>query len=225
MIQSWENKNMTQTKNQSIEGFKITETSRRGFLKSLGHVGLVSLVASPALLLPRRLQAPGLPERFIASPPPPSLISRPELALSLYNTHTGESLKNHVFCIEGQLVEEQLDSINRLFRDHRTNQIHAIDPELLKLLVSMKALLETTEPIHLVSGYRSPQTNRLLAAKSGGVATKSQHLCGKAADIMIPHRSLKQLQQAAKTLKKGGVGRYSSFVHVDTGRVRTWGMA
>lgn len=225
MIKIRETKNMSQTKNQLADVLKKSETSRRGFLKSLGHVGLVSMVASPALLLPRRLHAPGIPEGFIAPPPPPPLIARSELALSLYNTHTGESLKNHVFCIDGQLIDEQLASINRLFRDHRTNQIHAIDPELLKLLVSMKALLETTEPIHLVSGYRSPQTNRLLATKNGGVATKSQHLCGKAADIKIPHRSLKQLQRAAKSLKKGGVGRYSSFVHVDTGRVRTWGLA
>lgn len=216
---------MTQTKNQLINPTKLDSLSRRDFLRSLGHIGLVTMVASPALLIPRRLQAPGLPEGFL-SPPPPSIIAKkPELALSILNTHTGETLKNHVFCVDGQIIQDQLFAINRLFRDHRTGEIHDIDPELLKLLANIKTLVESSEPIHLVSGYRSPKTNRMLATKSSGVATKSQHLCGKAADIMIPNRQLKQVQQAAKSLKKGGVGRYSSFVHIDTGRVRSWGMA
>lgn len=84
---------------------------------------------------------------------------------------------------------------------------------------------ESTEVIHLISGYRSPQSNALLSKKSCGVAKNSQHLCGKAADIMIPGRTMKQIQQIAKSLKVGGVGRYKDFVHVDTGRVRYWGPA
>jgi uncharacterized protein YcbK (DUF882 family) len=215
---------MTQTTNKNTDLIVTNDHSRRNFLKSVAHLGLFSLVASPSLLIPRVVQAPGLPEGFIP-PASPTIAKTPELALSLYNTHTGEALKKHIFWAEGQFVEEQLQAVNKLFRDHRTNELHPIDPELLKLLANITDLLESQDSIHLISGYRSPKTNKMLAKNSGGVATKSQHLCGKAADIMLPGRPLKQIQKAAKSLKIGGVGRYSTFVHVDTGRVRSWGMA
>lgn len=214
---------MSQTIYQNTD-LTIDDNSRRSFLKSVTHLGLLSLIASPSLLIPQRVHAPNLPQGFIP-PAPPVLAKSPELALSLYNTHTGEALKKHVFWAEGQFVEEQLQAVNKLFRDHRTNELHPIDPELLKLLSSITHLLDSQEAIHLISGYRSPKTNKMLAKNSGGVATKSQHLCGKAADIMLPGRQLKQIQKVAKSLKIGGVGRYSTFVHVDTGRVRSWGMA
>ena len=219
---------MTQITNKTADNIVIQDHTRRHFLKSVAHLGLLSFVASPALLMPRRVQAPGLPQGFIPpippTPPAPIIAKGPELALSLYNTHTGETLKNHTFWIEGQFVEEQLQAVNKLFRDHRTNELYPIDPELLKLLANITDLLDSRESIHLISGYRSPKTNKMLAKNSNGVATKSQHLCGKAADIMLPGRQLKQIQKAAKSLKIGGVGRYSTFVHVDTGRVRSWGM-
>ena len=200
--------------------------SRRRFLKSLSHLGLTSLV--PGLLLPKKALTPDLPEGFILPSPFSSETLAPpkgvEFALSLYNTHTGESLKNHVFWAEGKFIKEQLTCINRLFRDHRTNEIHPIDPQLLKLLVDIQKAVDTKESIHLISGYRSFKTNNMLAGMGKGVARKSQHLLGKAADIRIPHRQLKYIQRAAAALKKGGVGRYTNFVHIDTGRVRTWGL-
>lgn len=216
---------MSQIKTQLIDEVATATTSRRHFLKSLGHFGLMSLVAGPGLIIPKRLHAPTLPEGFIPPPAPAAILKEPELALSLYNTHTGERLKNHVFWAEGNFIEEQLHQMNQLFRDHRTGDVHAIDPKLLKLLVKITQLVESNEPIHLISGYRSPKTNKILASNSAGVAKNSQHLYGKAADIMIPGRSLKQVQLAAKSLKVGGVGRYPAFVHVDTGRVRSWGLA
>ncbi|WP_198027258.1 YcbK family protein [Candidatus Paracaedibacter symbiosus] len=217
---------MSQANSLLIEEIVTASTSRRRFLQSLSHLGLMSIVAGSGLLIPKRLSAPTLPEGFaLATPPTAPIIKGPELALSLHNTHTGETLKNHVFWAEGNFIEEQLRTINHHFRDHRTGDVHAIDPELLRLLTTITDLVDTKEPIHLISGYRSPKTNKILASQSSGVAKKSQHLCGKAADIVIPGRSLKQVQHAAKSLKVGGVGRYATFVHVDTGRVRSWGLA
>jgi uncharacterized protein YcbK (DUF882 family) len=116
--------------------------------------------------------------------------------------------------------------INRLFRDHRTNQIHSIDKQLLDLLTQISHKMETHEPFQLISGYRSLKTNHSLREKgSGGVAKNSQHTLGKAADIYLPNRTMKQLKNAAQSLKVGGVGCYSQFVHIDTGRVRSWGKA
>ena len=79
-------------------------------------------------------------------------------------------------------------------------------------------------PFHVISGYRSPQTNAALRAASGGVAENSLHLLGQAIDIRIPGFKLQELYRAAVDLRGGGVGIYpgSDFVHVDIGRVRTW---
>ncbi len=79
-------------------------------------------------------------------------------------------------------------------------------------------------PFHVISGYRSPQTNAALRATSGGVAENSLHLLGKAIDIRLPGLKLRDLYKAAVDLRAGGVGIYpaSDFVHVDVGRVRTW---
>lgn len=152
-----------------------------------------------------------------------ALMAVPERSLRLYNTHTGESLKT-VFWAEGQFVPEALSDINKLLRDHRTNDVAAIDPELLTLLDRVTTLVSPGDTLHVISGYRSPLTNQTLAQQSGGVAKHSLHLDGKAIDIRIPGRDLAQLRDGALSLKGGGVGFYpkSQFVHLDTGRVRRW---
>jgi uncharacterized protein YcbK (DUF882 family) len=71
-------------------------------------------------------------------------------------------------------------------RDHRTDQIKGIDKELLDLLFSLRTELNTNQPFHIISGYRSPQTNVFLHKISSGVAENSLHLIGKAIDIRTP---------------------------------------
>ena len=117
-----------------------------------------------------------------------------------------------------------MSDINRVLRDHRNGQKHEIDRRLLDLLCELRLKLDTTQPLHIISGYRSPATNALLHSKSDGVATRSLHMLGKAADIRIPGRELSLLRKTALSMKAGGVGYYpeSDFVHVDVGRVRTW---
>ena len=96
---------------------------------------------------------------------------------------------------------------------------------LLDLLHTIRQETGATQPFNLVSGYRSLQTNAMLAAQTEGVARHSMHIEGKAADINLPGRQLSILQRLALALRFGGVGYYpqSGFVHVDTGRVRRWG--
>ena len=49
-------------------------------------------------------------------------------------------------------------------------------------------------------------------------------MLGKATDIALPGVALDRVRLAALSVKRGGVGFYphDGFVHVDTGRVRTW---
>ena len=175
---------------------------RRSFLKT-------------SVVLASALSVPALARAAVAAPG--------ERTLRLYNTHTGESIKS-VFWAEGQFVPDALIDINKLLRDHRSNTIATMDPKLLMLLDQVSARFGGTEVLHIISGYRSPETNAKLAEASGGVAKHSMHLEGKAIDIRMPGRDLAQVHKAALGLRAGGVGYYpsSQFVHMDTGRLRNW---
>jgi uncharacterized protein YcbK (DUF882 family) len=144
--------------------------------------------------------------------------------LSFENLHTGERLDT-VYWVNGAYQPGALHSINVLLRDFRNGQVYPIDRKLLDLLVQLRTRLHSSAPIQVISGYRSPETNAMLASYSDGVAAGSLHMEGMAIDIRIPGRSLRQVHQVALNLAEGGVGYYprSDFVHVDTGRVRRWG--
>jgi uncharacterized protein YcbK (DUF882 family) len=193
--------------------------NRRAFLKLTTGAGL-AVIAAPTLLIPKAVSAREIGQsQLIRS------FKGKDLYLSFYNQHTGESLTKCNFWADGEYNPDALKQINKLFRDHRTNIVHEIDRDLIHLLHKIHKQLGTTEPFHLISGYRSPQSNNMLCSKSRGVAKRSLHLSGRAADISVPGRTHKQVQAAAKSMHAGGVGRYSHFVHVDTGRVRYWGAA
>lgn len=191
--------------------------SRREFFSKMGMLGVVAASSfSPAGM--RSVWAKEIARPSLKSP---SSLIMPEKSLSFYNIHTGEFLKKCTFWVKGSFISEGKTEINKFFRDHRTGNIKAIDPHLLILLHDLQEKLDSKEPLHLISGYRSPKTNSLLRSKSSGVASKSRHLSGQAADINLPGR-LKDIHAYAKKLKVGGVGRYAQFVHVDTGPVRYW---
>jgi uncharacterized protein YcbK (DUF882 family) len=150
----------------------------------------------------------------------------PERSLSFFHTHTGERLR--VAYAAGESYRPgALEEINHLLRDFRVNEERPIDPRLLDLLHELNGVLETGQPFHVISGYRSPVTNAMLRERGGahtGVASRSLHMDGKAIDIRVPGVKLAHLHGAARSLKVGGVGFYPdlNFVHVDVGRVRYW---
>jgi len=179
--------------------------NRRSFL---GYGAL----ATAAAMVPGRAQA--------------AVSKRPERVLSFFHTHTGERLKI-AYCCDGIYQPEALAQLNHLLRDFRLDQEKSIDPNLFDLLHELGGTLETDQPYHIISGYRSAQTNAMLRERGGahtGVASSSLHMVGKAIDIRLPGVRLDHLRSAAASLKLGGVGFYpsSNFVHVDTGRVRYW---
>jgi uncharacterized protein YcbK (DUF882 family) len=167
-----------------------------------------------------------VPAKALASPAARALTLAGERELSFVHTHTGERLST-AYCAGGEYLPAALKDVNLLLRDFRVNQVKPIDPALLDLLFELNGVLGTDQPFHVISGYRTPETNAMLQERGGshsGVASHSLHIDGKAIDIRVPGIRLEHLRDTAKSLRIGGVGFYaaSNFVHVDTGRVRYW---
>ena len=143
--------------------------------------------------------------------------------ICIRNLHTKE-YADVVFWESGSYVPSGLEELNHMFRDHYNGSVKDMDRGLFDLLFAIQQKLNTSEPFHLISGYRSVTTNSLLRKQSKSVAKKSLHIYGKAADLRLPGHKLKDLRKAAYELKAGGVGYYpkSNFLHVDVGNVRFW---
>jgi len=155
--------------------------------------------------------------------PRPSFALSNARKLSFYHTHTGEKLAIDYF--DGQqYIPDALDEINQYLRDFRTGEVHTIDAKLLDVLHQLQVEVDKPGTFEIISGYRSPKTNAKLRDKSKGVAKRSLHMQGKAMDIRLAGFDTGKLNKAARSLARGGVGYYSksNFIHVDTGRVRTW---
>src|SRR5690606_3999825 len=142
--------------------------------------------------------------------------------LKLYFTHTRERAEI-TYKRNGRYLQDGLNQINRFLRDWRRNESTKMDPRLLDLLWETYRATGARDYIHVVSAYRSPATNEMLRKRSSGVASKSQHMLGKAIDFYIPGVKLADLRRVALSLHGGGVGYYpksgSPFVHLDVGSV------
>lgn len=143
--------------------------------------------------------------------------------LRMYSNRTGEMLDT-IYWVEGEYINEALDEINWFMRDWRTSDTIKYDVRNIDIIAAAHRLLETSEPFNLLSGYRSPKTNAMLRKRNSGVASKSYHIRGMAADLKLRTRSIDQMASAGLACRSGGVGKYrrSNFVHMDCGPVRTW---
>lgn len=144
--------------------------------------------------------------------------------LAFQNPHTGDKLKLTYFD-KGRYVKAALREINYVLRDFRTGDVHPIDIDLLDQLHDLKlALGVANRPFHIISGYRSAFSNARLHNESPGVANHSLHMQGRAIDIRIEGLDTRHIRNAAMAMHRGGVGYYheSDFVHLDTGKFRTW---
>jgi len=127
--------------------------------------------------------------------------------LRLWNVHTGEHYEGP-FWSHGSFVAAALDQISFLLRDHRIEEARPIDPLVIDFIHAVYSQLQTEEPIQILSGYRSPQTNASLAKRSNGVAKNSLHMLGKAIDFRLPDHNAKTLRKLAINTRRGGVGFY-----------------
>ena len=177
-------------------------TDRRLFIKRMGLI-----FAPMALILPWQKLFASISVR----------------SLSFYHTHTSEQL-DIVYYENGHYLTEELQLINKFLRDFRTEDIFPIEPQLMDILYSLKIVNDSYGTYEVISGYRSPKTNNELRLQGKGIAKKSLHMFGKAIDVRLTDVKTINLKKTAIAMKSGGVGYYpkSDFVHLDTGRARTW---
>ena len=144
--------------------------------------------------------------------------------LKLTARATGESI-DAVYWIDGEYILPVLDEIDHFMRDWRADAVKKMDRQILNLIAATHLLLDTSEPFTLLSGYRTARTNAMLRRRSRRVARNSMHVKAKAADLGMRTRSTRKIARAARSLRGGGVGTYRrpSFVHIDSGDLRSWG--
>lgn len=144
--------------------------------------------------------------------------------LKMYNNHTSEYMT--VSMPAGrEPSQREMERVNRFLRCHYNGEVHAIEPSLIALLARVDKLHGGGNLVHVISGYRSQAYNAILAKRSSGVASHSLHTKGMAVDFMLPGVEMNKLFATVRYLSAGGAGIYPEFVHMDVGRVRTWGRA
>lgn len=181
----------------------VRELSRREFLTRTG------MAAVGAMLLP---SAAAIGKTFSQ-----------ERTISLHNVHTDEDL-TIVCCPEQQYDRSLIQRFSYFLRDHHSDEVRVMDPALIDLLYAVSAFTGSAGTIKIVSGYRSQETNSWLRKVSYGVAEHSMHIEGKAVDVRMTDVDTRTIRQVALALQQGGVGYYprADFVHLDTGRIRSW---
>lgn len=91
-----------------------------------------------------------------------------------------------------------------------------VDSDLVDILQKVRD--HFGKAVTITSAFRTASHNK----KVGG-ATYSQHLYGKAADIKVSGVAASVVADFAETLmpSTGGIGRYSTFTHVDVRKVKS----
>jgi uncharacterized protein YcbK (DUF882 family) len=152
--------------------------------------------------------------------PPPSESRR----LKLFNAHTRESFDGPYRNADG-VITAAVTELSELLRDHHSGVAVSIDIGVIDFLWDVLNAVGASAAT-ILSAYRTPETNAMLARTTFGVAEHSQHIYARAIDFTIGS-SLGDAMTVARRMQRGGVGWYprSHFIHVDTGPVRNWDLA
>ena len=146
-------------------------------------------------------------------------------SLTMFHSHTSESL-TITYKRDGSFDSSALEKLNWFLRDWRIDEPTSMAPQLFDVIWYAYREVGASDPIRIMSAYRSPGTNAMLRRRSRAVAKESQHMRGNAMDIHIPGVSMAKVREIGMRLQRGGVGYYPSagspFVHLDVGSVRSW---
>lgn len=187
-------------------------SDRRSFLARMGSLGLGVAASAPvAGVLMSSASGQAHAAQSI------QLDAKAPRRIHLVNAHTGDDVEV-VYFTRGMYIDENMAKLNYLMRDRRANVAAKMDTALYDQLLRIQIALNTDTPVHVLSGYRTPETNAKLRRRSSGVAKYSLHMEGRAADIYVPGIPVKKLRSAAVSLASGGVGLYSksnlSLIHI-----------
>jgi uncharacterized protein YcbK (DUF882 family) len=145
--------------------------------------------------------------------------------LTIYHVHTKETT-TVTFRVNGMYDPAALEKLNWALRDWRRDEPTKMDPRLFDVVWEVYREAGSTQPIWIMSAYRSPETNAMLRRRSRAVAQFSQHMLGKAMDVHFADMPMQKVRDIAMRLQRGGVGYYPTagtpFVHIDVGGVRYW---
>ncbi|HLY58880.1 MAG TPA: DUF882 domain-containing protein [Stellaceae bacterium] len=141
--------------------------------------------------------------------------------LTLKSAHTGESFDGPYRDATGPLPDAVSD-LAVFLRDFHAGVSGPVDIGMLDFLADVMTATGQRRAT-VLSAYRTRETNEWLKATTFGVAEQSQHLFGRAIDVTFDTR-LDAANKAALAMRRGGVGWYprSSFIHLDSGPVRSW---
>src|ERR1700674_2764864 len=115
-----------------------------------------------------------LPQMVRALPSAPPQPHR----LNLNNPHTGENFSG-IYRDDNGPIPRVMEELSVFLRDFRSGERIAIDVGVVDFLMGvMQAVGQTRATI--LSAYRTPATNAMLARSGFGVAENSQHLYGRA---------------------------------------------
>ncbi len=145
--------------------------------------------------------------------------------LYLTNSNTKET-GEFTYMAYGTYDKAALEKLNWFLRDWRLNEETQMDPKLFDIIWEVYRESGSKQPLDVLSGYRSPQTNAMLRRRSRQVAEHSQHMLGKAIDAHFVDVTTATIRDIAMRMQAGGVGFYPSgmtpWVHIDSGPVRYW---
>jgi uncharacterized protein YcbK (DUF882 family) len=145
--------------------------------------------------------------------------------INLSNSHTNES-GAFTYMVNGSYNGDVLEKLNWFLRDWRLNEPTKMDPKLFDIVWEVYRESGSTQPIDVLSGYRSPQTNAMLRMRSRQVAEHSQHMQGRAMDAHFLDVSTSRIRDISMRMQAGGIGFYPTgntpWVHLDSGSVRYW---
>ena len=141
--------------------------------------------------------------------------------LRLVDAHTGTTFDN-VYRDANGPIPQVMDELCVFLRDQHSGRMTNIDIGVIDFLADVMAATGQTSAV-VLSAFRTPETNAMLAHTTFGVVENSQHLYGRALDVRFPAR-LADAMTVARAMRRGGVGWYphSGFIHLDTGPVRNW---
>lgn len=132
---------------------------------------------------------------------------------------------------DGEVIDAAYQELCHMLRDVNGKETAPIDPKLLETLWGTQAFVARygiEHPLEILSGYRTPTSNKRLIEAGVPAARQSLHIEGRAADIRIADLNSEVLGTLVRSFQQGGVGFYyrpgarGGWIHADTGLKRTW---